>query len=384
MGATRLLRVITPGHPSAGPYGSGRSGANCAATEAARYSRSHGQPRLGPQCGGQVTGGGVGVVTNGVGVVMGGVGVVTGGGGLVTGDGGGVVTGDGGVLVTGSGGGVLCSAGGGAVVADSPGSGAVVAGGTAAGAVGDGDGWDASAGPCRNGPGFRRGSAGRGRCTASLAAGSGSLGLAASSLRRRYAGPQRRDDTQWPARAVGQPANGRRRGDGDGGAGAGLHRPRRCGLPQPQRHARRRHRHRRGRGQQPWRQQPPEPVPAGPPDAGPAPAGPPDAGPARAGRDRRGGEPVAERIRLAGRPPAAGIGIGRGHGRRGPERHGSPSSPRRARPPASPSWWQSVRPVRRTVTVTHRQMTPSCARATHARMPPMRGKARRKIARKYP
>ena len=154
MGATRLLRVITPGHPSAGPYGSGRSGANCAATEAARYSRSHGQPRLGPQCGGQVTGGGVGVVTNGVGVVMGGVGVVTGGGGLVTGDGGGVVTGDGGVLVTGSGGGVLCSAGGGAVVADSPGSGAVVAGGTAAGAVGDGDGWDASAGPAGvTGPG---------------------------------------------------------------------------------------------------------------------------------------------------------------------------------------------------------------------------------------
>ncbi len=193
----------------------------------------------------------------------------------------------------------------------------------------------------RNGHGFRRGNAGGGRCTASLVAGTGSLGLAGSSRRRRYAGRQRRDDTQWPVRAAGQPASGRRHGDGDGGARAGLHRPRRCGLPQPQRHPRCRHRHRRGRGQQPRRQQPPEPVPAGPPDAGPA----------LAGRDRRGGEPVAERIRLAGRPPPPGIGIGRGHGRCGPEPHGSPPNPRRARLAGSPSWWQSVRSACRTVTV---------------------------------
>ncbi len=37
-------------------------------------------------------------------------------------------------------------------------------------------------------------------------------------------------------------------------------------------------------------------------------AEPPDAGPAPAGRARRGGEPVAERIRLAGRPPPTGLG----------------------------------------------------------------------------
>ena len=173
-------------------------------------------------------------------------------------------------------------------------------------------------------------------------------------------GRQRRDDTQWPARAAGQPASGRRHGDGDGGARAGLYGLRRCGLPQPQRHPRRRHRHRRGRDQQPRRQQPPEPVPAGPPDAGPVPAG----------RGRRGSEPVAERIRLAGRPPPAGIGIGRGHGRCGPEPHGSPSNPRRARHAGSPSWWQSVRSGVQDRDGTHRQITPSCAGVIHRRMPP--------------
>ena len=189
----------------------------------------------------------------------------------------------------------------------------------------------------RWGPGFRRGRAGGGRWTASLVAGTGSLGLAGSSLHRRYTGRQRRDDTQWPTRAAGQPASGRRHGDGDDGARAGLHRARRCGLPQPQRHPRRRHRHRRGRDQQPWRQQPPEPVPPGRVPAGRGPAGRGPAGRGPAGRGRRGDEPVAERIRLVGRPPPAGIGIGRGHGRGGPEPHGSASNPRRARPAGSPS-----------------------------------------------
>ena len=321
--------------------------------------------------GGVVTGAGGGVVTGAGG------GVVTGaGGGLVTGAGGGLVTGAGGGLVTGSGGGVLCSAGGGGFVADSPGSGAVVAGGTAAVGVGNGDGWGASVAPPGDGPGSAGvvpTGAGVPPALSPVRAAWDWLALACAGVMPGGSGGMTRSGRPGPPTSPPVAAGTVMVTAAPGRAWT---RPRRFALPQPQRHPRRRHRHRRHRGQQPRRQQPPEPVPVGLPDAGLAPAGLPDAGPAPAGRARRGGEPVAERIRLAGRPPPAGLGIGRGHGRRGPERHGSRSNPRRARPAAAPSWWHSVRAARRTVTVTHRQMTPSCAGATHARMPPMRGKAR--------
>ena len=123
-------------------------------------------------------------------------GAVTGGvvtGGAVTG---GVVTGG---AVTG---GVVT---GGAVTGGVVTGGVVTGGAVTGGAVGNGVGWGVwPGGARRNGPG-PAGSAGGDRWTASLVTGTGSLGLAGSSLHRRYAGRQRRDDTQWPARPPGSP-----------------------------------------------------------------------------------------------------------------------------------------------------------------------------------
>ena len=91
----------------------------------------------------------------------------------------------------------------------------------------------------------------------------------------------------------------------------------------------------------------------------------------RAGRGRSGGEPVAERIRLAGRPRLAGIGIGPGHGRCRPEPHGSPpSNPRRA----CPGWVVVVVAVGAVGVQdgdgTHGQMTSLVCGTIHRRMPP--------------